>query len=296
MSEIVVHQPTELAVSPTGPVTEGLDVWAARLGHAAEIGQALCGTTFVPKNFQGKPEEAAAAILYGHSIGFDPMQSLQGIHVISGKPSLAARSMVALVLSRGHKIWTASKTDASVTVCGQRAGSDEVTSETWDAARAKKAGYTSNAKYATDPQAMLYARAASDVCRQIAPDVLAGLAYSREEMELVQPTRPSPGTANRPRLTIREAAAATTRQEPPANVDTSTGEIIGEIVEDTPSELMASTDQLREIAGILDCSKDEILAGISAVLGREISSGSDLTRAEAMTVIANLTSDEEVAA
>ena len=47
--------------------------------------------------------------------------------------------------------------------------------------RAKKAGYTSqNAKYGTDPQAMLYARAASILCRQMAPEVLKGLSTVEE--------------------------------------------------------------------------------------------------------------------
>jgi recombination protein RecT len=71
----------------------------------------------------------------------------------------------------------------------------------------------------------------------------------------------------------------------PAGVDA----ITGEIVDDTPTEPMASTDQLREIAGILDCPKDQILAGISAVLGREVTSGADLTHAEAAHVIGKLT-------
>ena len=30
---------------------------------------------------------------------------------------------------------------------------------------------------------MLYARAAGDICRRIAPDVLAGLSYSVEELQ-----------------------------------------------------------------------------------------------------------------
>jgi len=33
------------------------------------------------------------------------------------------------------------------------------------------------------PEAMLYARAAGDICRRIAPDVLAGLSYSVEELQ-----------------------------------------------------------------------------------------------------------------
>jgi hypothetical protein len=280
---------TEIATinpAPNTPVTtEGLDVWEARLTQAATIGNALCRTAFVPDHYRGKPEEAAAAILFGYAIGFNPTQALQSIAVIKGKPSLYARSMVALVLSRGHSITTVSKTDASVTVSGQRLGSTDVITETWDIARATKAGYTSNAKYKTDPQAMLYARAASDVCRQIAPDVLSGLTYSTEEMSLVDIPQPARTPQARP-TTIR--AAITKTPTPEMVVDTTTGEILdAEIVDDTPP--MATKTQRHQIAATLGTTDPgEIAAALSASLGREISSGADLTAAEAEGIIESL--------
>ena len=52
-----------------------------------------------------------------------------------------------------------------------------------DVARVKAAGLDRNRQYAAHPEAMLYARAAADVCRRIAPDVLAGLSYGVEELQ-----------------------------------------------------------------------------------------------------------------
>ena len=173
--------PITYATDPTGG---RLIAWADGLAAAHRIGSALCQTAFVPASFRGKPEEAAAAILYGDEIGLTPTQALQSVHVISGRPGLYARAMVALALSKGHEVWTVEKSDAKVTVAGRRKGSTHVHEETWTTARAQKAGYTTNKKYSTDPQAMLYARAAADVVRQIAPDALAGLDYAVEELEL----------------------------------------------------------------------------------------------------------------
>ena len=189
MNELTTYDPTVEHFSPAiGDPTGGrLVAWAEGLAAAHRIGTALCQTSFVPQQFRGKPEEAAAAILYGDEIGFTPTQALQNIYVISGKPSMYARSMVALLMSHGHDVWTVEKTDAKVTVAGRRKGSTHTVEETWTTARASKAGYTNNKKYQTDPQAMLYARAASDVCRQVAPDSLAGIAYTVEEMELEAP-------------------------------------------------------------------------------------------------------------
>lgn len=186
MSELVTYPPaaTPGPVVYTDPTGGRLIAWADGLSAAHRIGTALCGTSFVPASFRGRPEEAAAAILYGDEIGLTPTQALQSVHVISGRPGLYARVMVALVMSKGHEVWTDAETPAAVTVCGRRKGSAHVERVTWTTDRARKAGYTSNKKYETAPEAMLYARAASDVCRRIAPDALAGLAYSVEELEL----------------------------------------------------------------------------------------------------------------
>lgn len=159
---------------------------AEQLGQAHRIATALVQTSFAPAHFKGKPEEAAAAILYGSQIGLDPMSSLQNIYVISGRPGLYARTMAAVVMAAGHKIWTVEEADGSVTVSGQRKGSDEVETVTWTMERAKLAGYTKNAKYQTDPRAMLYARAVGDVARRIAPDALLGMAHTVEEMQVVE--------------------------------------------------------------------------------------------------------------
>src|SRR5690348_8136161 len=171
-TDLTIHEPAVVEHYATDPTGGRLVAWAEGLAAAHRIGSALCQTSFVPTHFRGKPEEAAAAILYGDEIGFTPTQSVQNLYVISGKPALYARSMVALVLSKGHEVWTVEKSDAKVTVAGKRKGSSHVIEETWTPGRAQKAGYSNNKKYQTDPQAMLYARAAADVCRQIAPDAL----------------------------------------------------------------------------------------------------------------------------
>ena len=157
---------------------------AANLSAAHQIATALAGTSFVPQHFRGKPDDCAAAILYGETVGMDAMTSLQNLYVIGGKPALYSRPMVGIVLSHGHEIWTETDTPERVVVCGRRKGSEVVERSEWTIDRARQAGYTKNAKYSTDPQAMLYARASGDVARKVAPDALLGLAYNVEELEL----------------------------------------------------------------------------------------------------------------
>ena len=163
---------------------------ADAMGAAKQLADALCDSDLVPATYKGKPGNGAAAILYGAELGLNPIQSLQQIFVVHGAPAIYARTAVALVKRAGVLVETVSSTDDAVSVRGTDHRTGQVEQSTWDIARATKAGYTSNKKYQTDPQAMLFAKAAMEVCRKIAPDVLLGIPYSREELDLeMQPTR-----------------------------------------------------------------------------------------------------------
>lgn len=175
---------------------------AEAMSAAHKLASVLCNTSMVPATFKGKPDDAAAAILYGAEVGLKPQQALQQVFVVHGQPAIYARTMVALLKAKGYRFETVESTDASVTVKGT-SPAGEVETSTWNIDRAKKAGYTSNKKYQTDPQAMLYAKAASEVSRRLAPDVLLGIRYTAEDLEL----EPVKMTARREDIAAQAAAA-----------------------------------------------------------------------------------------
>lgn len=183
MTDLTPTEPSPMPPSTAYDVSTDLAAWAGAMGDAMTLAKGLAGTAFVPSHFQGKPADTAVAIMKGAALGLDPVAALESIYVISGKPALYARSMVALVLARGHEVWTEEADATSVTVRGRRHGSSHVEESTWDTSRVKAAGLDRNRQYAAHPEAMLYARAAADVCRRIAPDVLAGLSYGVEELQ-----------------------------------------------------------------------------------------------------------------
>lgn len=162
---------------------DNLQQQVAAMDAASRLAGALCSTAMVPKQYQGKPDDGAAAILYGAELGMNPIQSLQNVMVINGKPGVEARTMVALLKTKGYRVETVEQSDTKVTVRGVAPDGHEETS-TWTIDRAAQAGYTSNALYKKIPQQMLFAKAATEVCRKIAPDVLLGIAYSTEELRL----------------------------------------------------------------------------------------------------------------
>jgi hypothetical protein len=165
-----------------GPASE-LVGWAQAGEAAYQLAQKISATQFAPEQFRGKPAEAAVAIIAGAEVGLSPLQALQSTYVIGGRPAYYARTMVALAQRQGHEVWTEKETPASVTVCGRRAGSDQIEQVTVTLEQARKAGWTRNKQYDSNPVDMLWARAASKVCRRIAADALLGIPYSVEELQ-----------------------------------------------------------------------------------------------------------------
>ena len=114
---------------------------------------------------------------------------------------------------------------------------------TWTIDRAKKAGYTTNKKYATDPQAMLFAKATAEVCRKIAPHILLGIQYSYEELQIdAEQERRKVKATRVEKPAGRLAAAATTTET--VDVDSI---IAAFAAAATPKELDAVVEQARTI-------------------------------------------------
>lgn len=166
-------------------VQGGLNAFDNSLLAAKAVADKLIATAFVPVSWsEGKkvtPTDLAVAIVKGAALGMDPITAANSLYVVRGKPAMYAETMAALVKNAGYDIWAEETSDESATVCVRRKGSDIVNSATWTMERARKAGYLSNKKYATNPQQMLYARALSEACKRGAPEVLAGLSSVEEE-------------------------------------------------------------------------------------------------------------------
>lgn len=201
---------------------DGLDLLvkqAQAMDAAYKIGSSLANTAMVPATFRGKPDDATAAILYGAELGLKPTQALQQVFVVHGQPAIYARTMVGLLKAKGYTFETVETTDNAVTVRGE-SPRGEVEESTWTIERAKQAGYTSNKKYQTDPQAMLYAKAASEVCRKLAPDVLLGIKYTAEDLELEpRPVRVTARRTDRPQSGVEGVRVALAPKQEDERVD-----------------------------------------------------------------------------
>ncbi|NUS56222.1 MAG: hypothetical protein HOV66_15390 [Streptomycetaceae bacterium] len=293
MTAIEPYQRAEVAqFDPTGG---RLVAWAGAASAAHQLATSLSRTSFVPKAFQGNAADATAAIMLGDELGLSPIAALRSIYILSGTPALYARTMVALAMSHGHEIWTEESSDRQVTVCGRRRGQEHIERATWTIDRARKAGYTNNKKYDTDPQAMLYSKAAAEIARKIAPDVLSGVPYSVEDLELDEP-EPTTPVARAPKTVQRRSKPVAVSppepdfdepEQPAQEPVKATAERAPEPI--TPKQLTALNAALTSDLELTD--REDKLAYLSGALGREISSSKDVTKAEAMRLLDQIARD-----
>jgi len=69
----------------------------ATLTEAMQFSEHLASSSMVPKAYQGKPADILVCVQWGYEIGLAPMQALQNIAVINGKPSVYGDAALALV-------------------------------------------------------------------------------------------------------------------------------------------------------------------------------------------------------
>ncbi len=264
----------------------------------------------------------AVAIIYGDKLGWTPEESGMRVFSVHGKPSIEAKDAVAFItafielrladgrtrpfVEGGDWIWQVEASPTKAVWMSRRNGV-EVSSE-WTMDRAQQAQYTANEKYQTNPTEMLSWKAAMEVARIQWMDVLRGIAYSREELELesgpvsVMSQRP----ANRKGVGGLEAMLAERKIKPAveASADPPPADQLVEPApipapDETLSASMASARQLAEVKRVLavaekltDPSHEDALLLVGALIDREITGISELTETEADTVIAELTKKE----
>jgi hypothetical protein len=269
----------------------GLQQWAEDARQAAAVAQSLAPTPFVPNSLRSTsrdPDEArrvtvgniTAAILTGQELGLTPMASLRSINIIQGTPAMTALALRGLVQSRGHEVRKVESSDTRCVYEGRRAGSDgPFERSVWTIDRARAMGLTGKDNWKRQPEAMLIARASSEVCRLIAADVLLGVPYSAEEIEDEATTAAVEAPRKVQRARVQRLPA------PPPEPDLDDGPAPHEEeLPDAPKpisqgKLTALNAALTGDLGLTD--RAEKLAWLTAHLGRDIGSSAEVTDAEA---------------
>ena len=168
------------------------------IDEAMRLSDILARSQMVPKVYQGKPEDILVATMWGREMGLAPMQALQNIAVINGKPSVYGDAAMALVQNSPvcediEEFMEDEGTPNPVAVCvAKRKGRKPVTAR-FSVEDAKRAGlWAKQGPWTQYPKRMLQMRARGFALRDAFPDVLKGLITIEEAMDFPAEAIPQP--------------------------------------------------------------------------------------------------------
>jgi hypothetical protein len=144
----------------------------------------VANSTLVPKDYIGKPGNIIVAVQMGVEIGLKPMQALQNISVINGRPSLWGDSLLALVKASGvcEYIHEEISKDGQTAICEtKRKGEPKSVVRKFSMDDARRAGLMGKDNWQKYPQRMVQHRARAWCLRDTYPDVLGGLQVAEEQ-------------------------------------------------------------------------------------------------------------------
>ena len=145
----------------------------------------LAESDMVPKDFKGKPGNCLVAIQWGMEIGLKPLQAMQNIAVINGRPSLWGDAVIALVRSSPLCEYIIEEDDGRTATCKvKRRGDPAEQFRTFSTDDAKAAGLLGKqGPWTQYPKRMRQMRARAFAVRDVFPDVLKGLPVAEEVMD-----------------------------------------------------------------------------------------------------------------
>jgi len=132
-------------------------------------------------------EQATALMLIAQAEGYHPALAARDYHIIQGRPTLKAETMMARFQQQGGKVDWKTLTDEEVTATFSHPSGGSATI-TWTFDQAKRAGLTGKDNWKNYPRAMLRARVVSEGIRTVFPGVVLGV-YTPEEVQDI-PTQP----------------------------------------------------------------------------------------------------------
>lgn len=227
------------------------------LQEAMDFANMLSKSNLVPKDYQGNPSNCIIAMQWGMEIGLQPLQAMQSIAVINGRPAIWGDAMLALVRGSGQLEYIhEDPTDDGCTVRLKRKGEPEA-ERTFTKEDAKKAGLAGKqGPWAQYPKRMMQLRARAFALRDVFPDVLRGVFIAEEAQDM--PAEKHMGTADEVQPSVQRldkpasradkarAAVASRKAEAPA---TTLEDVLTAIhAATTPDSLKAAAASATQLA------------------------------------------------
>lgn len=186
MNEVTIMEPKVVPLRAGGRVTA---IVPQTVEEVFRIAKAIAASGLAPNGMK-TAEQITIAIMHGAEIGLPPMQAVQRIAVVNGRPTIWGDAVPALLLSRGFRIEESMDgvDDARGATCRVIRPDGSKIERRFSIGDAKQAGLWGKVgPWKQYPDRMLQMRARGYAARDGAADVLAGL-YLNEEVSDIDAT------------------------------------------------------------------------------------------------------------
>lgn len=166
---------------------KGLAFQPNSMKEAMDMADILSRSNLVPKNYKGQSGDILVAMMLGTELRLNPIQSLQNIAVINGKPALWGDSMMALVKNhpKFDGILETFDEETMTAKCIVKRKGDEPCVQLFSMEDAKKANLAGKTGvWQQYPKRMLALRARGFALRNQFADALAGLISAEEAQDI----------------------------------------------------------------------------------------------------------------
>lgn len=166
-------------------VKQGFSLAPQSIDEAIRFAEIMSKSNLVPKDFSGNVGNILVAVQWGMELGLQPMQAMQNIAVINGRPSLWGDAVIALVKGSAACEYVVEETTDDMATCRVKRKGEPEQVRTFSKADAVKAGlFGKQGPWTQYPKRMLQMRARSWALRDVFPDVLRGMPVAEELMDL----------------------------------------------------------------------------------------------------------------
>lgn len=162
------------------------------LEQLERIAKLIANSDLAPKDYRNKPENVAVAVAMGLELGVSPMQAIQGIAVINGRPCVWGDLMLALVRSHPACEWIEERLDyaqdgsVSAAICKAKRRGHEPQERRFSVEDARAAGLLNkDGPWKAYRARMLAMRARAFCLRDLFADALRGLASAEEQADVI---------------------------------------------------------------------------------------------------------------
>lgn len=170
---------SDLAIKPT------FSLAPQNIEEALKFSDYLAKSTIVPKDFANNPGNILVAIQWGMELGLQPMQAMQNIAVINGRPALWGDAVIALVRSSPLCEYIYETDDGETATCRVKRRGEEEQFRTFSQTEAKAAGLAGKqGPWTQYPKRMRQLRARAFALRDVFPDVLRGMPMAEELQDI----------------------------------------------------------------------------------------------------------------